>query len=244
MSSKLVGTSSSTRTLDERDLASLRPAVSRKSRRGAADKRHLTMAVELGLFCPAHPGERFVTELEGFKHVAGCLWRALQQVSGGEDGAAQAMQKLPRAATLPAEMLTDLIAWREGLSDEDCRSAASTCARLRSKKLPVPDELRLMAAEYKRRGIRLSPEERARRYQVMGRELGPAARDGDPAERERIIPPLDRRRDLRLALGLSQAALAKKIGTCQGAVGAWENGRNLPKLPLARRYAKALGWKP
>ena len=47
-------------------------------------------------------------------------------------------------------------------------------------------------------------------------------------------------RMLREQQGLSQAALAKKLGVCQQAVGKWERGNSDPKWSLAPQLAVAL----
>ena len=47
-------------------------------------------------------------------------------------------------------------------------------------------------------------------------------------------------RTLREQQGLSQAALAQKLGVCQQAVGKWERGASDPKWSLAPQLAVAL----
>ena len=47
-------------------------------------------------------------------------------------------------------------------------------------------------------------------------------------------------RTLRERQGLSQAALARKLGVCQQAVGKWERGISDPKWSLAPQLADAL----
>lgn len=47
-------------------------------------------------------------------------------------------------------------------------------------------------------------------------------------------------RTLREQQGLSQAALARKLGVCQQAVGKWERGISDPKWSLAPQLADAL----
>ena len=47
-------------------------------------------------------------------------------------------------------------------------------------------------------------------------------------------------RMLREQQGLSQAALAQKLGVCQQAVGKWERGTSDPKWALAPQLAVAL----
>lgn len=44
----------------------------------------------------------------------------------------------------------------------------------------------------------------------------------------------------RLALGLSQVALAEMLGTVQSAVSAWESGEKLPRASQLPALAKAL----
>lgn len=45
----------------------------------------------------------------------------------------------------------------------------------------------------------------------------------------------------RARAGLSQEALAKKIGTTQSAIARIESGRNLPSMKTIKRYAEATG---
>jgi predicted transcriptional regulator len=52
------------------------------------------------------------------------------------------------------------------------------------------------------------------------------------------IHPVRAWRDYR---GLSQRALAAKVGIDPSMVARWEAGRNLPRLPELRRLAEALG---
>ena len=47
----------------------------------------------------------------------------------------------------------------------------------------------------------------------------------------------------RLAKGMSQAALARKVGTKQSAIARLESGRYNPSLKFLRKIAKALGAK-
>jgi transcriptional regulator with XRE-family HTH domain len=48
-------------------------------------------------------------------------------------------------------------------------------------------------------------------------------------------------RGLRIAKGLSQSDLAKKIGVTQGAVGFWESGERVPAFDAVHALCKALG---
>lgn len=45
----------------------------------------------------------------------------------------------------------------------------------------------------------------------------------------------------RLAVGLTQAEIAKRMGTTQSVVARMESGRHMPTFALAERYAAALG---
>ncbi len=45
----------------------------------------------------------------------------------------------------------------------------------------------------------------------------------------------------RARAGLSQEALAKKMGTTQSAIARIESGRNLPSMKTIKRYAEATG---
>jgi transcriptional regulator with XRE-family HTH domain len=47
--------------------------------------------------------------------------------------------------------------------------------------------------------------------------------------------------ELRRQAGLSQAQLAAKLGVSPGAVGNWETGIRIPRLPTLRKMAEALG---
>ena len=48
-------------------------------------------------------------------------------------------------------------------------------------------------------------------------------------------------KELRTATGLSQKALARKVGVNQRAVGQWENGECLPRADKLPKIADALG---
>lgn len=48
-------------------------------------------------------------------------------------------------------------------------------------------------------------------------------------------------RDIRTAKGITQAALAEKIGVAQTTVSAWELGIAEPSIARLRRIARALG---
>lgn len=52
---------------------------------------------------------------------------------------------------------------------------------------------------------------------------------------------VDRLRERRLALGLSQRATARRAGADEPTVYRWENGHMLPSLPYLIRWAGALG---
>jgi DNA-binding XRE family transcriptional regulator len=56
-----------------------------------------------------------------------------------------------------------------------------------------------------------------------------------------IAEGVDSIRAWREYRGLSQQALAAKVGIDQAMVARWEAGRNLPRLPALRRLAAALG---
>jgi len=47
--------------------------------------------------------------------------------------------------------------------------------------------------------------------------------------------------ELRRERGLTQAELAKLIGVTTSAVGNWESGERIPRLPTLRKLADALG---
>jgi transcriptional regulator with XRE-family HTH domain len=47
--------------------------------------------------------------------------------------------------------------------------------------------------------------------------------------------------ELRRRVGMSQAELAEKIGKTPGAVGNYESGTRIPRLPTLRKIAKVLG---
>lgn len=51
----------------------------------------------------------------------------------------------------------------------------------------------------------------------------------------------DRMRELREAAGLTQAALAEKLGVPQSAISQWEGGRHAPPVTSVPDLAKALG---
>ena len=46
---------------------------------------------------------------------------------------------------------------------------------------------------------------------------------------------------LRVMRGLTQAALARKLGITQGAVSQWEVGNSFPSFPVLRKLADVLG---
>lgn len=48
-------------------------------------------------------------------------------------------------------------------------------------------------------------------------------------------------RDLRVSRGMTQEALAKKIGVCRRTVLSWERGVRTPRFDVAVRLAEALG---
>lgn len=51
----------------------------------------------------------------------------------------------------------------------------------------------------------------------------------------------DQVRDLRLRAGLTQAELARRVGTTQSAIARWERGAVSPSLRTAHRLAAACG---
>ena len=51
----------------------------------------------------------------------------------------------------------------------------------------------------------------------------------------------DRMRELRKALNLSQAGLAKKIGVSQSTVAGWEKSKSQPNIEMLRRMAVVFG---
>ena len=51
-------------------------------------------------------------------------------------------------------------------------------------------------------------------------------------------------RALRLAEGMTQAALAQALGVSDKAVSKWENGRGAPDVSLLPQLSQLLGWTP
>jgi len=56
-----------------------------------------------------------------------------------------------------------------------------------------------------------------------------------------IAPAVDRLREARVERGLTQAAIAAKIGTTQSAIARLESGDADPRLSTLERYARAVG---
>lgn len=56
-----------------------------------------------------------------------------------------------------------------------------------------------------------------------------------------LDPIVEQLRDHRVTNGISQAAIAARIGTCQSAVSMWEGGGGIT-LASVRRWANATGW--
>ncbi|HEU5128437.1 MAG TPA: helix-turn-helix domain-containing protein [Glycomyces sp.] len=57
-------------------------------------------------------------------------------------------------------------------------------------------------------------------------------------------PVVERLRAARVERGLSQAALAERIGTTQSAIARLESGHSDPRLSTLERYARAVGVEP
>lgn len=64
------------------------------------------------------------------------------------------------------------------------------------------------------------------------------------AETAPVSPRAQALRRARRMVGLTQTALADKIGVTPGAVSAWENGARVPSDNLIPVYAAALGLTP
>src|SRR3989304_7067432 len=74
------------------------------------------------------------------------------------------------------------------------------------------------------------------------------ARPNVKAEYERLKPEfafLDQILIARKAAGLTQAEIARRIGTTQSAIARLESGsgRHLPSLATLHKYANAVGWR-
>ncbi|MEU4352892.1 helix-turn-helix transcriptional regulator [Streptomyces sp. NPDC023838] len=50
------------------------------------------------------------------------------------------------------------------------------------------------------------------------------------------LPPVDRRKPLREAFGLSQAELGKQLGVSDASVSKWESGKSTPRGDTRKRY--------
>lgn len=51
------------------------------------------------------------------------------------------------------------------------------------------------------------------------------------------LPPVERRKPLREAFGLSQVDLAKQLGVSDAALSKWESGKSTPRGEGRRKYA-------
>ena len=83
------------------------------------------------------------------------------------------------------------------------------------------------------------------RYEAMKNKMlsDPAVRDAY----DQMAAEFDLARELiaaRVRAGLTQAELAKRMGTTQSAVARIEGGRRLPSIKTLLRYAEATGSRP
>ncbi|MGH3205116.1 MAG: helix-turn-helix domain-containing protein [Streptosporangiaceae bacterium] len=152
--------------------------------------------------------------------------------------------------TLNAEIARDfgeqykvlITQWRQSLTTEDLHAAFNEHKRLQGLGLPTPDEMRRRAAEYRRQrkhGLiaSVAAADRSRRQAAVR-----AQQLAEQAERAAGMPDLADLRAQRKALGLSQVALARKLGLGNTTVWSWERGRHVPSEAHLRRYLAALGF--
>jgi transcriptional regulator with XRE-family HTH domain len=124
-----------------------------------------------------------------------------------------------------------------GLSDNQVRDARNECERLKRRGEPVPADVYRAALEFDRRCKNgtlgeLSESELAERR----RRSFAAAR----AARNSELPPPAERRARRLALGLSVAELAAKLGMSEYPVSQWEKGASPRSATVREAYARLL----
>lgn len=294
MASRLVGTSSATRTLDQRDLAALRPA--RENAPRPRKPRREPMARSRTFFCSnkncdhatwspqeqaIHMAREFSWAMqalvmrapdspEALKLTGGVLLAELtddecraynsqstQAYMRGEIPSAEAVlgkqeyRRRRHAGILTPSSRQVVADSAASFTDEEVLEANSKCRGLRRAGLPIPDDVRAKANEYRRRRYdgrmsALPPEERSLRHGAAARRAH-TTRYGAAGEREVLVPPVGMRVRLRESVGLSLRELASILGVSKGAVQHWERSSD-PTLPgsveMCIRYAEALEWKP
>ena len=62
-----------------------------------------------------------------------------------------------------------------------------------------------------------------------------------PKPKRKLLPVVERLRDLRIERGETQEHLAARMGYSIDAIQAWESGRKCPRSPALSEWAQALG---
>ncbi|MGW0713092.1 helix-turn-helix domain-containing protein [Streptomyces sp. NPDC002643] len=82
-----------------------------------------------------------------------------------------------------------------------------------------------------------SPHQKAEGNYVSDEEMKDFLRMRLQPEMSLDLPPVERRKQLREAFGLSQVALAQQLGVSDAALSKWESGKSNPRGDARKRYA-------